>query len=76
MSSDESEAPGEANMWHWLFELAYVPRQKGLQVGGRLEQDVRGADVSNMHVCSNVGTSCLWRLLKSLLGILCCPVTL
>ena len=23
MSSDESEAPGEANMWQWLFELAY-----------------------------------------------------
>ena len=23
VSSDESEAPGEANVWHWLFELAY-----------------------------------------------------
>ena len=22
VSSDESVAPGEANMWHWLFELA------------------------------------------------------
>ena len=23
MSSDESEAPGETNVWQWLFELAY-----------------------------------------------------
>ena len=23
VGSDEGETPGEANMWHWLFELAY-----------------------------------------------------
>ena len=54
MSSDESEAPGEANMWHWLVALANSHEQSGAL--SKIGVGVCCPTVCEMHVCNNGGT--------------------